>query len=133
MKKIGLIAFIVCMTCMAFTCENDDEETTQEEDQAKLEIMYKEIIDFSLAGTQSCTDSKDWDFTGIGARSCGGFQAYIVYSKKINTAQFLNKVKDYTDAEAAYNKKWGVGSICSVENPPKKIECVEGKPKMIYN
>lgn len=133
MKKLGLIAFIVCMTCMAFTCENDEPETTQEEDQAKLEIMYKEIIDLSLANTQSCTDSKDWDFVGIGSRACGGFQAYIVYSKKIDTTQFLSKVAKYTELSATYNKKWGVGSICSVEILPKKIECVDGKPKMIYN
>lgn len=133
MKKLVLTAFIICMTCMAFTCENEEETTTQEEDQAKLEMMYKEIIDLSLADTQSCTDSKDWDFTGIGSRACGGVQAYIVYSKKINTAQFLSKVKKYTELNTAYNKKWGVSSICSVEIPPKKIECVDGKPKMIYN
>lgn len=130
MKKLVLL-FIITITLVS--CSNDDEESTQEEDQAKLEIMYKEIIDLSLAGTQYCTDSKDWDFTGIGSRACGGVQAYIVYSKKINTTQFLSKVEKYTELNTAYNKKWGVSSICSVEIPPKKIECVDGKPKMIYN
>ncbi|MFD1605974.1 hypothetical protein ACFSJW_05160 [Flavobacterium artemisiae] len=130
MKKL---VFLTMLITIVYSCNNDNLESNQEEDGAKLEKMHSEIITLSLANSQSCTNSEDWDFTGIGSRACGGFQAYIIYSKKIDTTQFLKKVKDYTDAQAAYNKKWGIASVCSVEIPPKKIECVDGKPKAVYN
>ncbi|MBE8723921.1 hypothetical protein [Flavobacterium hungaricum] len=129
MKKLGLLSLLF----FAFSCSSDNEDSKKEVDEAALEKMYTEIITLSLANTQSCTDSKDWDFTAIGAKACGGPEKFIIYSKKINTVDFLAKVKAYTDARAAFNVKWNIYSTCNVPVPPDGIGCVDGKPVFLKN
>jgi hypothetical protein len=128
MKKLSFIVFVVCF--LFSSCSND--ENSQEEDSKKLETMYHDIVTFSLSNSQPCTNSQEWDFAPIGSKACGGYAGYIVYSKKINSAEFLDKVKKYTDAQISFNNKWGVGSDCSIAIEPKGVECVDGKPKLIY-
>lgn len=128
MKKLSFILFA---TLFLASCTND-EATTQEQDAAKLEKMHQEIIALSLATTQPCTDAKDWDFTPLGTKVCGGAALYIPYSKKINREAFLAKIKAYTDADTAYDKKWNIGSTCEAVIPPTGVECVDGKPKLSY-
>ncbi|KAF2508521.1 hypothetical protein EYY60_15440 [Flavobacterium zhairuonense] len=133
MKKLGFILAVVCL--MLASCNNDDANSnaSQEEDAQKLEKMYQEIVALSQVNTTPCTDSKDWDFTAIGTKACGGPAKYILYSKKINTIDFLAKVKSYTEAEAAFNVKWGIFSTCDVPVPPDGIGCVDGKPTFLRN
>lgn len=128
MKKISFIVFAICL--IFASCSND--ENSQEEDSEKLEKMYDNIIVASLANSQTCTNPEEWNFAPIGSKACGGYAGYIVYSKKINSDEFLAKVKKYTDAQSVYNKKWGVGSDCSLAIEPTGVECVDGKPKLIY-
>ncbi|CAM3502111.1 hypothetical protein [Flavobacterium chungbukense] len=129
MKKLS---FILLATLFFAACTND-ESTAQEQDAAKLEKMHQEIIALSLATTQSCTDSKDWDFTPLGTKACGGVALYIPYSKKINKEEFLAKVKAYTEAQTAYDIKWKIMSTCDIVIPPTGVECVDGKPKLSYS
>lgn len=125
------LSFILLATLFLASCTND-ETTTQEQEAAKLEKMHQEIITLSLATTQSCTDAKDWDFTPLGTKACGGVALYIPYSKKINKEAFLAKVKAYTDAQTAYDIKWNIMSTCDVIIPPTGVDCVDGKPKLSY-
>ena len=129
MKKLSFIVFAICL--IFASCSND--ENSQEEDSKKLEKMYNEIIVASLANSEPCTNPAEWNFAGIGSKACGGYTGYIVYSKKINSDEFLAKVKKYTDAQSVYNKKWGVGSDCSIAIEPTGVECVDGKAKLGYS
>ncbi|WET03556.1 hypothetical protein [Flavobacterium sp. YJ01] len=128
MKKLSFILLAILL----FAACTNDEATIQEQDAAKLEKMHQEIITLSLATTQSCTDAKDWDFTPLGTKACGGVALYIPYSKKINKEAFLAKVKAYTDAQTAYDIKWNIVSSCELVIPPTGVECVDGKPKLSY-
>lgn len=129
MKKLSFIVFAICLIFPS--CSND--ENSQEEDSKKLEKMYNEIIVASLANSESCTNPEEWNITGIGAKGCGGYAGYIVYSKKINSDEFLAKVKKYTDAQKSlYDKESGIGYECSTAKEPTGIECVDGKPTLTY-
>lgn len=127
MKKLSFIVFVVCLL---FSCSND--ESSQEEDAQRLDKMYTEIITASLANSEPCTSPQEWDFVASGAKPCGGYAAYIVYSKKINVEKFLEKIKKHSDAQNDYNKKWGVVSDCAMEVKPTGIKCSEGKPVLSY-
>ena len=128
MKKLS---FILIAICLVFASCNNDNESPKEEEAAKLEKMYAEIIDLSAAKTQTCTNPDEWAFTSIGSKACGGPSGYIVYSKKINTELFLSKVKSYTEADLAFVKKWNLSSDCSSTAPAKSIECIDGKPTIM--
>lgn len=115
------------------SCNNDEirDNNDKEKDIQGLEKMYQEIVTLSQVNSQTCTDSKDWDFIAIGAKACGGPEKFIIYSKKINTADFQAKVKTYNEATAAFNVKWSVFSTCDVPVPPDGIGCVDGKPVLL--
>ena len=132
MKNIFFL-FIV-FSILLFSCNNDDESSKEKENEIQnLTEMHDEIISESMANTTACTDSEEWSFTAIGSKACGGPTRYIPYSLKINVAEFLKKVENYTNAEAAYNKKWGIISNCYAILPPSRVDCVDGKPTLIYS
>lgn len=132
MKKLPFLLLAICFACIA--CDNNNPDSTnQEEDSKKLKQMYQEIIQLSEANSQPCTDSKDWDFTAIGSQSCGGVAAYMMYSKKINKESFLAKVKAYTDAEIAYQKKWNILATCDILKRPTGVKCTDNKPQLSYD
>lgn len=129
MKKL---TFIICMLCLTFVSCSNDDSADRERDYQNLGKMYREILSLSKINSELCRDSNEWDFTAIGSKACGGSAGYIAYSKKIDKAEFLAKVKAYTDAEAAFNTKWSVISPCDIVVPPSSVDCVDGKPKLIY-
>lgn len=129
MKKLSFIVFVFCL--IFSSCSND--ENSQEEDSEKLEKMHNEIISASLANSEPCTNSQEWDFAPIGSKGCGGPTGYIVYSKKINTDDFFSKIKKYTDAQSDFNKKWGIISDCSIPTMPAGVQCSDGKPVLSYS
>ena len=130
MKKLF---FIICTLCLLFVSCSNDDSADKEKDYQNLEKIYQEILALSKINSELCTDSKEWDFTAIGSKSCGGPTGYIAFSKKIDKTEFLAKVKTYTDAQAAFNVKWNVFSTCNVVTPPEGVTCVDGKPKLSYN
>ena len=129
MKKLSFIVFVFCL--LFSSCSND--ESSQDEDTRKLDKMYNEIIAASLANSEPCTNPQEWDFVASGAKPCGGYAVYIVYSKKINVEKFLEKIKKHSDAQNDYNKKWGIVSDCALAVIPSGIECSEGKPVLSYS
>ena len=129
MKKLCFILFAICLTLVS--CSNDDDSARNKEQQ-NLDKMYQEIIAVSLVNSKPCTNATEWDFTAIGSKSCGGAIGYIAFSKTIDKTVFLAKVKAYTDAQAAFNIKWNIMSTCDIVLPPSSVDCVDGKPKLIY-
>ncbi|CAL2091023.1 conserved exported protein of unknown function [Tenacibaculum sp. 190524A02b] len=101
----------------------------EKEHQALLQL-FDEIK--ALATSKTCEDDNDWTFTAYGSKACGGPQGYIAYSKKINVPEFLQKVTVYTQAEAAFNKKWGVVSTCDIIAQPTGVTCENGKAVLKY-
>jgi hypothetical protein len=106
------------------------ELTDQEIAHRNLMDLFDEIQ--NLAYSNSCVNASDWSFVAYGSKACGGAQGYIAYSTNIDTVAFLNKVEVYTEAEKAYNIKWGIISDCSLVAPPIAVECQNGYPTLIY-
>ncbi|WP_163399132.1 hypothetical protein [Flavobacterium fluviatile] len=129
MKKLSFIVFIICFVTVS--CSNEEE--SQDEDFKKLEVMHDEIVALSLSTSQACTNPEEWDFTRISASSCGGENAYVIYSKKIDKTKFLVKVNEYLNAQIAYNQKWKIILACQPMLSPPGIECVDGKPKFVHS
>jgi hypothetical protein len=130
MKKIKFL--FIAFSILLFSCNNDDASSQETENQ-NLTKMHSEIISASMVNTTPCTNPAEWSFTAIGSKACGGSSGYIPYSLKINVPEFLKKVEDYTKAEDAYNKKWGIISTCDIILPPTKVDCVNGKPTLMYS
>lgn len=128
MKKLSFLFFAICLTFAS--CTNDDDP--KENESKELNKMHQEIITTSLVNSEACTDSNNWEITALGSTSCGGVSSYIIYSKKIDKEAFLAKVKAYTKAQTAFNKKWNIISTCAIIKPPFGVECIEGKPKPFY-
>jgi hypothetical protein len=103
---------------------------TQEQETDILAAMFQEI--YTLATADSCQNGNDWKYTAIGSKACGGPQMYIPYSTNIDEASFLASVQQYTDAEAAYNVRWGVISTCDIPQEPIGVQCVNGVAELEY-
>ena len=106
------------------------ELSEQEKEHRVLMDLYNEL--YELAYNNTCSNSSDWTFTAFGAKACGGPQGYIPYSKNIDVTQFLQKVEAYSEAEKAFNIKWGIASDCAIVNPPKSVNCQNNYPVLIY-
>ena len=131
MKNIKFL--FIAFSFFFYNCSNDDSPS-QESDDQNLSKMYSEIIAASMVYTTPCTNSAEWSFAAIGSKACGGPLGYIAYSLKIDGPEFLKKVENYTKAQEAYNKKWGVFSTCDMMiRPPSGIGCTNGKPTLIYS
>lgn len=130
MKNIKLL--FTAFVFLFLSCDSDDSSSKEAETQ-NLTKMYDEIISASMANSTPCTDPTEWSFTAIGSKACGGPTGYIAYSLKINVTEFLKKVENYTKAQDAYNKKWGIFSTCDMMLPPTKVDCMNGKPTLIYS
>jgi len=130
MKKIKFL--FIAVSILLFSCNNDDDSSQETENQ-NLTKMYTEIISASMVNITTCPNPTEWSFTAIGSKACGGSTGYIMYSLKINVPEFLKKVENYTNAQTTYNKKWGIISTCEIIPLPTGIDCVKGKPTLIYS
>lgn len=107
------------------------ELTEQEIEHQNLINLFYEIE--KMANNKTCTNSDDLTFTAYGSKACGGPQGYIAYSTKINVADFLKKVTEYTNKEKAFNVKWGIISTCDIPNRPVDVTCLNNTPTLTYN
>lgn len=137
MKSISILLLVLVVGLAA--CKDDSigdcstceiEKLSQNAGAEYLASKYSEIQ--ALSSSVNCTDATSWDYLPIGSKACGGPTGYIAYSKTIDKVSFIKKVSDYTSAQAAFNKKWGVISDCAFVSPPKSISCVDGKAKLNY-
>jgi hypothetical protein len=130
MKTIKFL--FIAFSILLFSC-NTDDSASQETETQNLTKLYDEIISSSMVNSTPCTNPSEWSFTAIGLKACGGSTGYIMYSLKINVPEFLKKVENYTNAQTTYNKKWGIISTCEITPLPTGIDCVNGKPTLIYS
>jgi hypothetical protein len=138
MKKISLLALTICLI---FTACNADETiigknnkvendlVTKNEESKNLEKLYNEIVELSKSNTE-CTG--DWGFVAVGSKPCGEPEKYIPYSLKINLTDFLAKVNTYNLQQEDFNEKWNIISTCVVTPKPISVDCVNGKPTLLY-
>ncbi|WP_341220250.1 hypothetical protein [Polaribacter atrinae] len=106
------------------------ELTAQEIEHRNLMDLFNEIQELSYS--VPCSDANNWLFTAYGSKACGGPQGYIAYASTIDTNNFLNKIEAYTEAEKAFNIKWGIISDCSFANVPVSVACINGLPTLKY-
>lgn len=123
MKKSSLLLFTltICLSLMAFQCNEDDTPLTQEEEREELSISKKAIED--LVATSVCNETTECEFIAFGSKPCGGPWSYLVYTTSIDTEKLKLWVEDYNKREAEFNSKWGAISDCGITNPPSSINC----------
>lgn len=121
MKKFLPLILIVCLTFVAFQCEDDDTALNQEEEQTELYILKTEIE--TLVNTSICSDSVSCKFIAFGSKPCGGPWSYLIYSTSIDTNKLENLVKEYNQNEKDFNTKWSISSDCAFTSPPTGVEC----------
>ena len=132
MKKLSFILFAASLIC--FSCSNDDN-TTQEEDTAKLESLYNEVITYSKVNTESCSNPAEWGFVKMTDSPCSATGGYILYSKKATLSVLEKKIEQYNAHKAYINKKWGFLADtppCTQHNIPSGVKCVDNKPQLSF-
>lgn len=130
MKKQFLpLMLMFCFTLVAFQCD-DDDITDQETEKTQLNTLKLEIE--NLANTSTCGDNFECKSIAFGSKPCGGPWSYLIYSTSIDTDKLETLVEDYNNKESLFNQKWGVGSDCSVANPPTSINCENNTCVAVY-
>lgn len=129
MKTSRIFAILVMVSSAFISCTT--EEISKAQERTALNIMLSEIIEISES--KICTDPDNWSYTAIGSKACGGPTGYIPYSNKIDVDQFLKAVKNYSQAEAKFNEKWGVVSNCTIAQKPIDLICEKNQAKLIYS
>jgi hypothetical protein len=97
----------------------------QETEKAEIDKLKIEIK--SLADESVCSEEFSCFSVGIGAKPCGGFWEYIVYSNSIDVVSFFKKIETMNDLEKTYNEKYMIQSDCFIAMPPGSMDCVDGK------
>ncbi|KFF05907.1 hypothetical protein [Flavobacterium reichenbachii] len=130
MKKLS---FILLAICFAFASCSNDNESTMEEDSARLDKMYDDIVAYTQINSTPCSNPEEWGFIQSQNNSCGGNAGYIAYSKKIDLSILQKKIENYGKAKNSFYIKWGIlNDVCQWKAPPTNVECVDGKPKLIF-
>ena len=127
-KKTLLLIWVLPLF---FSCQKETEIPIKDHTEQELKELYSEITE--EISKVNCTDPKDWKFTAIGAKPCGGPSHYIAYPLiNINTDELLDQINYYSLAEKQYNRTHNVVSDCSVVSPPKTVRCQDGKAVLGY-
>ena len=115
----SLLAFLVIY------CDDSGDITLQETQKAVIDNLKVEIK--ALADGSECSEEYTCYSVGVGAKPCGGFWEYLIYSNSIDIPSFLTKIEELNDLEKSYNEKYMIQSDCFIAMPPSSIDCVEGK------
>ena len=101
-----------------------NEDTSEEEDQARLDEMFDGIV--AYIGTPYCSGEEDCRYIGVGSKPCGGPWMYLIYSAPTVDIDYLESlVNAHAIFEDYMNMKYGYNSTCDVPTPPV-LECHEG-------
>jgi hypothetical protein len=75
----------------------------------------------------SCADSTECKYIGFGAKPCGGFWRYLIYSSSnVDTVLLKEKVRKYNEYNRNLNSKYGWISDCGLA-PIPIVKCIEGE------
>lgn len=132
MKKsvFPLFLLVICLSLVAFQCDDDNASLTQEEEQTALNKLKSEIE--SLVSTSVCNESTECKYIAFGSKPCGGPWSYLIYSTSINKETLQNLVTNYNEKETAFNTKWGIYSDCAFVLPPTDIKCENNNCVPVY-
>ena len=125
MKNQNKIISLIAILFSLFLYINCDDELTEEEDKVRLENMEREIL--GLISDLNCTDSTDCRYIGFGAKPCGGYWRYLIYSiNNVDSVQLVEKVRKFNEYNETLNTKYGWISDCSLP-PIPVIKCLNGE------
>lgn len=105
--------------------DNSNEVTPQEAEKEVIDNLKIEVK--NLAEASVCGEAYNCYSVGIGAKPCGGFWEYVIYSNSIDVVSFLAKIETLNELEKTYNEKYGIISDCYMAMPPSSITCEDGK------
>jgi len=117
--------FFSLLTFLVIYCGDSGDLNQQETEKAVIDDLKVEIK--GLAGNSVCSDENKCFYVGIGAKPCGGFWEYIIYSDSIDVVTFLSKIETLSELEKAYNEKYSIQSDCFMAMPPSSMSCEDGK------
>ena len=113
------------LALLVIYCDGSGDITPQETEKVVIDKLKIEIK--SMAEASVCSEEFTCYSVGIGAKPCGGYWEYIVYSNSIEVVDFLAKIETLNELEKTYNEKYMILSDCFMAMPPSSMECVEGK------
>jgi len=119
--KLFLALFLFIGSVSGCEQAEDDQEITAK----NLEKQLAEI--HSVISADSCSESNQCSFLAYGSKACGGPQGYILFSNQVDVEALTAMVDNYTKAEDAYNRKFGIISNCMHVAPPTQLACENGK------
>ncbi len=124
MKKIVIcLCFCALIVSLITACTLEDDNTliTCEMLRDDLESLRVSIRD--LAATSVCGPDFECNVIGFGAKPCGGYWEYLIYTTSINTDALETLVTDFNMQENDFNQNCGAASDCSIPSAPTGFTC----------
>ncbi len=103
----------------------DEVNSNQELTRLELEKQLKEI--YAFIDNRACSPDSECSFMPFGSKACGGPQGYLLFSSETDVPALHKMVEKHRKAEAAYNQQNSIISDCSIQLPPEKLACKDGK------
>lgn len=123
--------FFVLLSFLVIYCDDSGDLSPQESEKKVIDNLKIEIK--NLANESVCSEDIICYSVGIGAKPCGGFWEYIVYSSSIDVVTLLTKIETMNELEKQYNQKYTVQSDCYIVEPPRSLTCEDGKCKAVFD
>ncbi len=123
--------FFVLLSFLVIYCDDSGDISPQESEKEVIDNLKVEIK--NLANESVCSGEFICYSVGIGAKPCGGFWEYIVYSSSIDVVNLMTKIEAMNELEKQYNQKYTVQSDCYVAAAPKSLTCEDGKCKAVFD
>ncbi|MEZ4814763.1 MAG: hypothetical protein R3A80_06090 [Bdellovibrionota bacterium] len=121
MRNFVLLLFLGALVA----CQPID--TTQESSDSNSKKSTQALMqDLKVLSSGACSSSSDCYSAGVGARSCGGPEDYLVFSRWDSASSIFETLYSYNEAR----KKEVSGSVgtCEYKAPPS-LSCVQNKCK----
>ncbi|MFY0598860.1 MAG: hypothetical protein JXR03_04255 [Cyclobacteriaceae bacterium] len=122
---------IIAFAAFVFACEETDSSPEcpdnaiciSPEQLAEIQLDSLKQIILQAAKTQTCSESAECKFVGLGSKPCGGPWEYLIYSTNANEETLLSLVKSYNEKEEQLNIDHGRASDCAIAQAPDSVEC----------
>lgn len=123
--------FFALLSFFVIFCDESGGLSPQESEKEVIDNLKIEIK--NLANESVCSEDIICYSVGIGAKPCGGFWEYIVYSSSIDVVPLLTKIETMNELEKQYNIKYTVQSDCYIVAPPRSLTCEDGKCIAVFD
>lgn len=123
-QKISL-AFIVMWLLTGCQQSSSEEEHHQSAEQTAIKTTSQKNQQQQLANlieNKGCDQNEQCKIVGLGARPCGGFERYEVYSTQHANQKLVETLaNNITQQQKQQNKESGMVSICQHVSEPNAI------------